>query len=384
MTPINSDLTDSAAPGAASADRPFRVLCLDGGGMRGVYQVAFLAAFTDRTHRLEGRTNNFDVGRAFDLVVGTSTGGIVACALASGISLQKIHDLYRDRGPCIFPFQTLRAIPYLGSVLIRANSALLWLGNRALRKALNDTFRDLPVGNVYDKRGVALAVPAIAMSRHHPVVFKTPHMARLNGRDNSRYLADVCLATSAAPILRSMARIPEPGSPDAYEVYADGGLWANNPGVIGVVEASEMLNEAGDRERPIHLFMLGNIPAQGGEELRGWNLHRGALGWRFGLRALAASLDAQSEGYDYIANKVAALRSRQSFAYRFPAGCPSSELRKLLENMDDARPKASEALTRQAIADADLAWSQLDSSVELRSFFDAISNAPILSPQREC
>jgi hypothetical protein len=181
-----------------------------------------------------------------------------------------------------------------------------------------------------------------------------------------------------------MARIPEHGSSDAYEVYADGGLWANNPGVIGVVEASEMLDEAGDHDRPIHLFMLGNIPAQGGEELRGWKLHRGALGWRFGLRALAASLDAQSEGYDYIANKVATLRSRQSFAYRFPAGCPSSALRKLLENMDDARPKAIDALIRQAVADADLAWSQLGNRVELRSFRDAISGAPMLPPQKEC
>jgi uncharacterized protein len=358
------------------AATPFRVLCLDGGGMRGVYQVAFLMAFTDRVHRRTGAANTVDIGKAFDLVVGTSTGGLVACALASGIPLNDVYSLYRNHGPHIFPFQLLRAIPVFGSAVVRPNSILHWLGDRALRNALERTFKSLTVGEMYASRNVPLAVPAIAMSRHHPVVFKTPHLTRLNGRDNSRLLVEICLATSAAPILRSMARIPEPGSPNAFEVYTDGGLWANNPGVIGVVEASEMLDAIGARTRPIHLFMLGNLPAQGGEEIRGWNLHRGALGWRFGLRALTASLDAQSEGYDYIANKVATLRSPQSFAYRFPAGCPSNALRKYLENMDDARSEAIAALTTQAVADADLAWSRMAGVGPIRSFHDAISGAP--------
>jgi hypothetical protein len=351
--------------------KPFRVLCLDGGGMRGAYQAAYLATYGDRVQNSQKREQQLDIGTAFDLIVGTSTGGIVACGLVAGVPLLEIQNLYAEAGRKIFPMQWARPLPVLG-LLLKGLGVGLRKGDAALRRTLEGTLGDRTVKSVYEERGIALAVPALDVNRHAAVVFKTQHIKRLNGRDNSRPLVDVCMATSAAPILRSMARMNEPGGKGANATYVDGGLWANNPGLIGMMEAIEILNDRGEH-RPIHLFMLGTLPSQGGEEVSSRSLHRGALGWRFGLRAIAASLNAQAVGYDYLTSKLAEMRGDGSFAFRLPAQCPSNELRDYLENMDDARPKVLNALARQAISDVDFAWASR--AKEMEAFRSALAEA---------
>src|SRR5690554_5385732 len=228
----------------AENQKPFRVLCLDGGGMRGVYQAAYLATYAARLRNLnETEGSLLDVGSAFDLIVGTSTGGIVACALVAGIPLQRVQSLYFENGPKIFPFQWLRS-KTLPGYAIRLLGLGLKKGNDALRTALEETLGEHTVDDVYRSRGIALAIPSVDLNRHAAVVFKTQHLSRLNGRDNARKLVDICMATTAAPILRSMALLEEPGGAGATPAtYVDGGLWANNPGMLGMMEAVEILSD---------------------------------------------------------------------------------------------------------------------------------------------
>jgi patatin-like phospholipase/acyl hydrolase len=358
---------------------PFKVLCLDGGGMRGVYQTAFLETFALRLQIEQGRSQSIDIGKAFDLVVGTSTGGIVACALGAGIPLSSVQNLYLEHGKDIFPHQSIRAMCVVGKV-VRALGLGLRSGNDALKQVLVKNLGSVTISDVFQKRNIALAIPTLDINRHAAVVFKTKHLKRLNGRDDSRTLVDVCLATSAAPILRSMAELTEPGSADTKAVYVDGGLWANNPGLVAMMEAVEILNDQQQNHRPIQLFMLGTLPSQGGEELDKNSLHRAAWGWGFGLKAISASMNAQAVGYDYLSAKMAELRNNNSFAFRLPAQCPSNELRNYLLNMDDARPKVLNALKRQAISDVDYAWSKINSDPRMQALRDALAAAPDLLP----
>lgn len=340
--------------------------------MRGFYQATYLQTLAERIQETSGI--NPDVGRAFDLVVGTSTGGIVACALAAGIPLTKVISLYRDNGRKIFPLQTLRSIPGVGRI-VRGFFPRNCRGEVALRTALEVAFKHETLQTTYERRGVALAITAVDLNRHYSTVFKTPHISRLNGRDNKRTLVDVCLATTAAPILRSVARLKEPTETDTFVDYVDGGLWANNPSLVGFTEAYEILHSRGE-SRPIHLYTLGTLPVQGGEILRWkWLRHRSAAGWSFGIKAMMASMNAQAVATDYLAAKLATMRGDGSFALRLPSQCPSAALHKYLENMDDAREVVLNALSRQAISDVDISWGKFESEEKLRLLRTAMLQA---------
>lgn len=86
--------------------KPFRVLSIDGGGIRGLYTASLLQQLglrLSRFHNNEVETR-LDIGRQFDLIIGTSTGAILATSLAAGVALEDVLRLYRTKAAKIFQF----------------------------------------------------------------------------------------------------------------------------------------------------------------------------------------------------------------------------------------------------------------------------------------
>ena len=159
------------------AGRPFRVLSLDGGGMRGTYTATYLASFA-ATFARRRDVPAIDVGAAFDLIVGTSTGGIIACALAFGLSPADLVVFYKKHGPAIFPRRLPQRAGVDLGVDIFARKGSLRSGTKALEAALQDRFGQATLADVYERRRIALAITAVELSQHRSWVWAAESTSR--------------------------------------------------------------------------------------------------------------------------------------------------------------------------------------------------------------
>ena len=269
--------------------------------------------------------------------------------------MSEIVRLYREHGPKIFPHR----IAGRGSAIYRATQGSRYVraGDRALREALEWVLGDTTLLDVYCGRGISLSIPAILMSGHRAWVFKKTPCSGV--RDDNYPLVDICMASSAAPIYRSLAAIDDPNAPGGpQQVFADGGLWANNPVLVGLVDA--LLIAAPDR--PIEIFSLGTCPRPEGDHLDAESAHRSVLDWTLGADVAPLSISSQEFAFDHMARLLAnsiSNRGRLVRRVRFPnKPVPASMMPYL--GLDDSRKEAMDRLISQAHTDADLTKSVCD------------------------
>lgn len=309
---------------------------------------------SDQYARLRG-LSALDVGSGFDLIVGTSTGAIVGIGLAAGIPMSKVVEHYSNHGSDIFPNRITGPLSAIKHGLTGRKS--LERGEAALKLALTEVLGNTTLSDVYNGRGISLAVPAIRMNTHKAWVFKKTPASGV--RDDNYPLVDVCLATSAAPIYRSLAAIENPsGGAGGKEVFADGGLWANNPIQVGLIDA---VRNAAPEQR-IELFSLGTCPRPEGEHVDGKKAHRTIFEWWMGAKVAPLSIAAQETAFDDMARMLAnsfTELGREVKTIRFPQKPVPASMMDFL-GLDDTRKIARERLIQQAHIDADLTKSACD------------------------
>ena len=235
--------------GMSKKDRIFSILALSGGGFRGLYSATVLAKLEEEAGK--------PIGECFDLICGTSIGGIMAMALGLGKPASEIATIMEARGPEIFPNPKKKLIFYL----FKAKHS-----NAPLKRVAEEFYG----GSTLSHSRQRLLIPAINYSTGKPQFFKTPHHESFRN-DYKRRMSDVALATSAAPIF-----FPIHQSKETNSCYVDGGLVGNAPGMFGVHEA---MHFCGRDIADINLLSIGTM----GGEFRldaSKNLSKGILDWR--------------------------------------------------------------------------------------------------------
>ncbi|MCB1744505.1 MAG: patatin-like phospholipase family protein [Gammaproteobacteria bacterium] len=225
--PDREPLTSTTEPVSAR----FQILSLCGGGYRGLY--------TARVLELMERHFERPIAECFDLIAGTSVGGILAIGLVSGRSAAQLREALQDAGPRVFGRNgLLQRIGGACRTLIASKH-----DGRRLREMIQ-TLLDASLTLADAQR--ALVVPAVNLTTGRTEIFKTPHAQPAHALGGLALL-DVAVATAAAPVFFAPARV-------LSGEYVDGGMVANAPDAIALHEAEHAL---GQPTRDVFMLSVG-------------------------------------------------------------------------------------------------------------------------------
>lgn len=193
----------------------FKILTIDGGGIKGLYSAELLAKFEE--------VFGCVVSDCFDMLCGTSTGGIIALAASLKIPMSDVVSFYQKNGPLIFNEKAKHVLG--GHRYLRFKQIALGgkYSAKPLRSALESVFgnRKIAESNNF------LCIPAYNTLTANPRVFKKDFDNYTE--DDRKSYVDVALATSAAPTYLPVMEIED-------DQFVDGGLWANNPILVAFTE----------------------------------------------------------------------------------------------------------------------------------------------------
>ncbi|SFU67992.1 Patatin-like phospholipase/acyl hydrolase [Paenacidovorax caeni] len=249
----------------------FRILALSGGGYLGLYAAVVLA-------ELEARVGE-PLGRRFDLIAGTSVGGLLSMALAFEVPMAELVKLFLERGEEVF---SSRRLP-TGAVTRLLDLSRSVMGPKytgeALRKELTRHFGQRTLGDALH----AVVVPAVDVTRSVTKVFKTPH-AQASLGDAGLSAVDVTMATCAAPAFFPCVKVGD-------KLYADGGLFAVAPDQVALHEAELFM---GAKPSKVRMLSVGTA-TMGYQPMEKPEADVGAVGWLTDGRLILTMISVQQQ-----------------------------------------------------------------------------------------
>ena len=290
-----------------------KVLSIDGGGIRGIIPAMLLAEIEKRTKK---RTSHL-----FDLIAGTSTGGILALGLTKPdkdgkpeYTAANMVDLYEKEGPRIFSRSVWHRVRAVSNLIEEKYPAT------GIEEVLKEYFGSVRLRDAITN----VLITSYEIERRIPFFFKS-HRAKRSPRIRDFLMRDVARATSAAPTYFEPLKLDIKKSD--YYALIDGGVFANNPAMCGLVEARTLFPRAKD----FLVLSLGTgvltrrLPY---EEAKGWGLARWAQ------PILSVVFDGVSDTVSYQLEQLLPPDSEdRKHYYRF-----QTRLNEGNDDMDDAGP----------------------------------------------
>ncbi|KRB08686.1 patatin-like phospholipase family protein [Lysobacter sp. Root690] len=260
-----------------------RILSLDGGGIRGLVSCHWLAG-VERALASAGKPGLL---KHFDLIAGSSTGALVACGLAHGISPDTLAELYRAQRHVIFPNLAGRLWSRANRLISDGMSAPRYDGV-GIEKVLRKVFGKTTLGQL---EAPVLITSYDTISRT-PVIFKN-----FDPKHRDLLVWEVCRASSAAPTYFPAHAMKVEGKDCAL---IDGGVVANNPTACAIAEALRK-DARVDNSRDLVVLSVGT-----GERTRSIDLDSarswGALEWAVPI--IDVLFDGNTDSVDYIARQL--------------------------------------------------------------------------------
>lgn len=315
-------------------DKTFKILSIDGGGIKGLYSATILKEFEEKF--------NCQISDYFDMICGTSTGGLIALALALKIPAKEICDFYELEGPKIFPNSTS---VNLGNKKISRRFMMQLIkggkySDKPLKNALTNIFKENKIGDSNN----LLCIPSYTITEARPFIFKYDHT--ILDRDNGALMVDVALATSAAPTYFPMAEIPFYNN----KQFIDGGVWANNPTLVGLLEALTYFVGKDKEYNKLKILSISSLSITGGQPT-GLKRERSFLNW--GNDLFETSFTGQSLFSDFFMSKIKTISDIDIDYERIPSVSVARDQESLIQ-LDVATKKALDLIKGKGRDQADI------------------------------
>lgn len=322
----------------------YRILCIDGGGVRGIVAAMVLADLERRAAR--------PVADLFDLVAATSTGAVVALGLLRpgaedkpARSAREVAEFYEDTSQQVFSRSAWR----------RFRTADGFLGPKYSSSALEQSLRQEFGETMLSQSLCHLIVPTYDLKERLPYFFKTSDVAK--GRQADQPLWRVARATSAAPTYFAPAAVRDA---DRQLWLIDGGVCANNPSVCAYADAVRGTDDKSNVDKDVRLVSVGT-GAISTDYAVPKTLHGGKLSWATPMFDVV--LDAQEDTASYHMEQV--LEKGRTY-FRFQADLPEARPHEpsWVSEIDNAGPRNMAMLKDSAQDLIDLEAKCLDTVAE--------------------